>query len=116
MGDSQEQVETCSFLIQSYDTISPCQIISLFLLYRNSMNKIRVAINGFGRIGRAFVKVARQNPDIEIVAVNDLGNIKNFAYLLKYDTAYGVSPFEVSVKESSLVIDGHEVAFSLRFT
>ena len=57
------------------------------------MKKTRVAINGFGRIGRAFLKVAREREEIEIVAVNDLGDIKNFAYLLKYDTAYGVSNF-----------------------
>jgi glyceraldehyde 3-phosphate dehydrogenase len=77
------------------------------------MKKIRVAINGFGRIGRAFVKVARNRSEIEIVAVNDLGNIKNFAYLLKYDTAYGVSPFDVSVNEktNSLVVDGQEILY-----
>jgi len=77
------------------------------------MKKIRVAINGFGRIGRAFVKVAKDRNEIEIVAVNDLGNIENFAYLMKYDTAYGVSPFEVSVntKNNTLVIDGQEVQF-----
>jgi len=77
------------------------------------MKKIRVAINGFGRIGRAFVKVARENPDIEVVAVNDLGNIQNFAYLLKYDTAYGISPFEVSVNEKgdALIVDGKEIQF-----
>lgn len=78
------------------------------------MKKIRVAINGFGRIGRAFVKVAKDRQEIEIVAVNDLGNIQNFAYLMKYDTAYGVSPFEVAVNEksNSLVIDGQEVKFT----
>ncbi len=77
------------------------------------MKKIRVAINGFGRIGRAFLKVARERQEIEIVAVNDLGDIKNFAYLLKYDTAYGVSPFDVSVnaKGTALVVDGAEVQF-----
>ncbi len=86
------------------------------------MKKIRVAINGFGRIGRAFVKVARTRQDIEVVAVNDLGDIKNFAYLLKYDTAYGVSQFDVSVKEGAsekaqvesagtLVVDGQEILF-----
>ena len=63
-----------------------------------SDKKIRVAINGFGRIGRAFVKVARERDDIEVVAVNDLGDIKNFAYLLKYDTAYRTSPFDVTIK------------------
>lgn len=78
------------------------------------MKKIRVAINGFGRIGRAFLKVARERQDIEIVAVNDLGSLKNFAYLLKYDSAYGVSNFDVTVNEknNSLVIDGVEVAFT----
>ncbi len=77
------------------------------------MKKIRVAINGFGRIGRAFVKIAKDRPEIELVAVNDLGNIQNFAYLLKYDTAYGVSPFEVSVssKGDALVVDGQEIQF-----
>ncbi len=75
------------------------------------MKKIRVAINGFGRIGRAFVKVARENPEVEVIAVNDLGNIQNFAYLLKYDTAYGVSSFDISVNGSSLVVDGHEIKF-----
>lgn len=53
--------------------------------------KIRVAINGFGRIGRAFYRIAKTRPEIEVVAVNDLGDIKNLEYLLKYDTAYGKS-------------------------
>ncbi|MEI8327993.1 MAG: type I glyceraldehyde-3-phosphate dehydrogenase [Candidatus Taylorbacteria bacterium] len=77
------------------------------------MKKTRVAINGFGRIGRAFLKVARERQEIEIVAVNDLGDIKNFAYLLKYDTAYGVSSFDISINEktNSLVIDGVDVLF-----
>lgn len=77
------------------------------------MKKIRVAINGFGRIGRAFVKVAKERNEIEIVAINDLGDIKNFAYLLKYDTAYGVSPFDVTVNEknNTLVVDGQEIQY-----
>ncbi len=77
------------------------------------MKKTRVAINGFGRIGRAFAKVSKDRQEIELVAINDLGNIQNFAYLLKYDTAYGVSQFDVSVNEknNTLVIDGHEVQF-----
>jgi glyceraldehyde 3-phosphate dehydrogenase len=50
------------------------------------MKKIKVGINGFGRIGRAFLKIAFERPEIEIVAVNDLGDIANMAYLLKYDT------------------------------
>ena len=77
------------------------------------MKKIRVAINGFGRIGRAFAKIAKNRDELQLVAVNDLGNIQNFAYLLKYDTAYGVSQFDISVNEknNSLVIDGQEVLF-----
>jgi glyceraldehyde 3-phosphate dehydrogenase len=55
------------------------------------MKKIRVAINGFGRIGRAFYKVAQESPEIEIVAVNDLTSLENVQYLLKYDTVYGMS-------------------------
>jgi glyceraldehyde 3-phosphate dehydrogenase len=77
------------------------------------MKKIRVAINGFGRIGRAFVKIAKDRQEIEIVAVNDLGSIKNFEYLMKYDTAGGVSPFEVVADEAKkiLIVDGHEIQF-----
>lgn len=77
------------------------------------MKKIRVAINGFGRIGRAFLKVARERRELEILAVNDLGSVKNFAYLLKYDTAYGVSPFEIAADEAGgvLTVDGQEIRF-----
>jgi glyceraldehyde 3-phosphate dehydrogenase len=55
------------------------------------MKKIRVGINGFGRIGRAFFKAARESENIEVVAVNDLGTIESMEYLLKYDTVYGKS-------------------------
>lgn len=71
---------------------------------------IRVAINGFGRIGRAFARLSHGR-DIEIVAVNDLGSLENLAYLLKYDTVYGRSPFEVSTEKGALLIDNKEVKF-----
>lgn len=71
----------------------------------------RVAINGLGRIGRAFLKVAVERPELEIVAVNDLGDIHNLAYLLKYDTAYGVSKFSVEVLEGKLIVNGKIVSF-----
>lgn len=71
----------------------------------------RVAINGFGRIGRAFFKMAFENPAFEIVAVNDLGAIDNLAYLLQYDTVYGRSPFSVSQSEKGLTVNGKEVTF-----
>ncbi|MCR4330409.1 MAG: type I glyceraldehyde-3-phosphate dehydrogenase [Patescibacteria group bacterium] len=75
------------------------------------MKTTRVAINGFGRIGRAFFKIAKNRKEIEIVAINDLGDLENLAYLLRYDTAYGKSDFDIVVKEGKLVVDGKEVIF-----
>jgi len=72
-------------------------------------NKIRVGINGFGRIGRAFLKVAWERPDIEIVAINDLGSLESLAYLLKYDTVYKKWPNSVLVTDGALLIDGRKV-------
>lgn len=71
----------------------------------------RVAINGFGRIGRTFFRSAFNHPDIEIVAVNDLGSIDNLAYLLTYDSAYGRSPFTVTVDGNALIVDGKRIEF-----
>lgn len=65
------------------------------------MAKIRVGINGLGRIGRAFLKIASLRPELEIVAVNDLGEVENFAYLLKYDSVYGKNDSEVSTAKES---------------
>lgn len=61
-------------------------------MYNVSMKKINVAINGFGRIGRAFLKVALKHPELQVVAVNDLGDKANMEYLLKYDSVYGRNP------------------------
>lgn len=72
---------------------------------------IRVAINGFGRIGRAFVRQTWDNPEVELVAVNDLGSAENLAYLLQFDTVYGRAPFPVAWKEGALSINGKEVRF-----
>lgn len=60
--------------------------------------KIRVAINGFGRIGRAAFKIALEKSDLEVVAINDLSNPIVLAHLLKYDTTYGTYPRDVHVK------------------
>jgi glyceraldehyde 3-phosphate dehydrogenase len=78
-----------------------------------SNKTIRVAINGAGRIGRAFLKIARERPELEVVAMNDLGDVDNIAYLLKYDSVYGVSPFEVKVKgdKKAIIVDGKEIIF-----
>ncbi len=76
------------------------------------MKKLRVAINGAGRIGRAFYKVAQEHPEIEVVALNDLSDIKNIAYLLKYDTAYKASNLDIKIKdETTLTINGNDVKY-----
>ncbi len=73
------------------------------------MKKVRVAINGFGRIGRAFFKLAWERSEIDIVAVNDLGDSENMAYLLRYDTVYGAWPHDVKAIDGSIVVDGKTV-------
>lgn len=76
------------------------------------MKKTKIAINGFGRIGRQFFKVAWGRPELEIVAVNDLGDIENFAYLLKYDSAHGRSGLAVTVDSpTQFSVDGKPVKF-----
>lgn len=64
---------------------------------------ITVAINGFGRIGRFFFRRALHTPGITVVAINDLGNIDNLAYLLKYDSVYGTLPEDVRVEDGFLI-------------
>ena len=73
------------------------------------MKKIRVGINGFGRIGRAFLKIAWDRPELEIVAVNDLGDIANMAYLLKYDTVYRKWNHDIKTEEGFLIIDNKKI-------
>jgi glyceraldehyde 3-phosphate dehydrogenase len=77
--------------------------------------KIKVAINGFGRIGRAFLKLAFSRPEIEVVAINDLGESDNLAYLLKYDSVYGRSEFDVQIHskddQTFLLLDGIKKVF-----
>lgn len=75
------------------------------------MKTIKVAINGFGRIGRAFLKIAWNNPEIEIVAINDLGSIESLAYLLRHDTVYRNWGHIVEIAETDLVIDGKIIKF-----
>lgn len=72
---------------------------------------IRVAINGFGRIGRNVLRSAKQagNTDIDFVAVNDLTSPETLAHLLKYDSVHGRYPGTVEVSESGLVVDGDEI-------
>jgi glyceraldehyde 3-phosphate dehydrogenase len=73
--------------------------------------KIRVAINGFGRIGRAFLKVAWERPEIEIVAINDLGSLESLTYLLKHDTVYRTWTHDVKHDIANIFVDGKEIHF-----
>ncbi len=69
----------------------------------------RVAINGFGRIGRCFARSAYGRNELEIVAINDLTTPENLAYLLKYDSVYGRADFSVSAEQGALIINGKRV-------
>lgn len=71
---------------------------------------VKVGINGFGRIGRAFLRAAWHDPQIEIVAINDLGELDNLAYLLKYDSVYREFPAPVSVENGALVVGAKRIA------
>ncbi|HVW23366.1 MAG TPA: type I glyceraldehyde-3-phosphate dehydrogenase [Candidatus Saccharimonadales bacterium] len=71
--------------------------------------KTRVAINGFGRIGRNAFKIAFERSDLEIVAVNDLTDTKTLAYLLKHDSNYGNYQKEVSADDTHIIVDDHKV-------
>lgn len=71
---------------------------------------IRVAINGFGRIGRNTLKASfGRLKDLEFVAVNDLTDTKTLAHLLKYDTSYGIYDKEVTYDEQNVIVDGHKI-------
>lgn len=73
------------------------------------MAKTRIAINGFGRIGRSAFKIAWERSDLEVVAINDLTDNKTLAYLLKNDSNYGTYQHDVAAKEDGIAIDGATV-------
>jgi len=72
---------------------------------------VRVGINGFGRIGRLVLRAAMEKGrnDVEFVAINDLGDVKTNAHLLKYDSVHGTFPGDISADESSVTVNGHTV-------
>jgi len=72
---------------------------------------MRISINGFGRIGRAFFRLAFEEPGIQIVAINDLADLENLVYLLKNDTVYGKFDKKIEIQEKSLIINGKEISF-----
>jgi glyceraldehyde 3-phosphate dehydrogenase len=71
--------------------------------------KTRVAINGFGRIGRNAFKIAMARSDLEIVAINDLTDTKTLAYLLKHDSNYGTYDKEVSFDDQNIIVEGQKI-------
>ena len=73
------------------------------------MNKIKVGINGFGRIGRITLRAMLQRDDMEVVAINDLLNVEHLAYLLKYDSVHGRLDGTVHVDGNNLVINGNSI-------
>ena len=73
------------------------------------MTKLKIGINGFGRIGRLVLRAGLTNPNIEFVGINDLVPPDNLAYLLKYDSTHGRLKSKVEAREDGIVIDGHFV-------
>jgi glyceraldehyde 3-phosphate dehydrogenase len=70
---------------------------------------MKVAINGFGRIGRICLRTLLQKSEVEVVAVNDLGDVKTLAHLFKYDSVHGNFKGTVDVNDGQLIIDGHSI-------
>lgn len=73
------------------------------------MAKIKVAINGFGRIGRMVYRIGLETPELEFVGVNDLTDTKTLAHLLKYDSTQGRFPGEVSYDDENIIVDGKKL-------
>ncbi|MEN3322277.1 type I glyceraldehyde-3-phosphate dehydrogenase [Mariniflexile soesokkakense] len=73
------------------------------------MSKLKLGINGFGRIGRIAFRVAASRPEIEIVGINDLLDVEHLAYLLKYDSTHGRFNGTVEVKNGNLIVNGSEI-------
>ena len=70
---------------------------------------IKIAINGFGRIGRLVFRAAQAREDIEVVAINDLTDVKTNAHLLKYDSVHGKFPGTVEISGDNMVVNGKEI-------
>ena len=70
---------------------------------------LRIAINGFGRIGRSVLRAAALDHGFDFVAINDLTNAKTLAHLLKYDSVHGIFPGEVSVDGDQIIVNGKAI-------
>jgi glyceraldehyde 3-phosphate dehydrogenase len=75
------------------------------------MIKTKIAINGFGRIGRNLFRLLVNHPKIEVVAINDIADNRTMAHLIKYDSIHGVLPYQVSFDEKSIIVDGKSYPF-----
>ena len=73
--------------------------------------KIKIAINGFGRIGRNLFRLLLDHPNIEVIALNDIADNRTMAHLLKYDSIHGVLPYEVTFNEKGIVVNGKSYLF-----
>ena len=73
------------------------------------MSKIKIGINGFGRIGRLVFRAAMDKNDVEIVGINDLISVDYMAYMLRYDTMHGQFKGSIEVKDGNLVVNGHSI-------
>ena len=71
----------------------------------------KIAINGFGRIGRNLFRLLLNHPSIEIVAINDIADNRTMAHLIKYDSIHGVLPYAVSFDDKSIIVDGKPYLF-----
>lgn len=73
----------------------------------------KIGINGFGRIGRASLKIISDIPDLEVVGINDLMTIENAVYLLKYDSVYGRFDKEITIQDDHIVMNGRSIRYSM---
>ena len=73
------------------------------------MSNLKIGINGFGRIGRMVFRIAANNDNVEIVAINDLLDVEHLAYLLEYDSVHGKFDGTVAVKDGNLIVNGKTV-------
>lgn len=73
--------------------------------------KIKIAINGFGRIGRNLFKLLLKHPAIEVIAINDIADTKTMSHLIKYDSIHGILPYQISYNDTALLIEGKSYLF-----
>ena len=73
------------------------------------MSKVKIGINGFGRIGRMVFRACLKRENVEVVAINDLLDLDHLAYLLKYDSVHGICDAEIIVENNQLLVDGKNV-------